>query len=304
MEGGPIRVLLIAQVRVAQWLRSFWKASETSPCTIAHAPTLGVARQYLCNNPVDALLLDAGPDPSRAGALIPAACGLHPGVPLIVLADSDDASLAIESLRHGAQDFLAKGDLEPSALERALRYAIERNRLQSTLHTLSLIDDLTGLQNRRGFLALAEQHLKLIRRKGAALLVYLDLDDLKSINDTFGHPAGNSALVETADILRGCFRQSDILGRLGGDEFCVLMTDAGQHAADKLRKRIQQSVQRSNSSKRHRYTLSLSIGIADVPAGCTDVEELISSADAKMYQHKRNKLVRPVALGGASAVRA
>ena len=68
----------------------------------------------------------------------------------------------------------------------------------------------------------------MIERKGTALLIYLDLDDLKIINDSCGHLEGNRALVVTANVLRACFRQSDILARLGGDEFCILMTDAGR----------------------------------------------------------------------------
>jgi diguanylate cyclase (GGDEF)-like protein len=175
-------------------------------------------------------------------------------------------------------------------LGRSLRYAIERHRLQKALQHLSLIDDLTGLQNRRGFLALAEQHLRMIQRKGAALLVYVDVDDLKTINDTYGHLVGNRALVATANILRACFRQSDILARLGGDEFCVLMTDAVRDSSPHVRKRLQQRVDFTNALATLGFRLSLSVGIADVPAvRQPPLEELLRLADSCMYEQKRNK---------------
>jgi diguanylate cyclase (GGDEF)-like protein len=180
-----------------------------------------------------------------------------------------------------------------------LRFAIERHRLQRTLQSLSLIDDLTGLHNHRGFLALAEQQLRVIRRKGAALLVYVDLDKLKLINDTHGHLEGNRALIATAGTLRDTFRQSDILARIGGDEFCVLMTDAGHDSAVQVRKRLQQRVDIANRLATSRFHLSLSVGITDVPAvRQPSLEELLKIADALMYEQKRSK--RAVACRPAS----
>ncbi len=156
-----------------------------------------------------------------------------------------------------------------------------------------MIDDLTGLYNRRGFMALAGQHLRMIQRKGAALLIYLDLDDLKLMNDTYGHLEGNRALIVTADILRACFRQSDILARLGGDEFCVLMTDAGQDSARQVRNRLQQRTDFVNALSFRRFPLSLSVGIAGVPVvHQPSLEELLRVADTLMYEEKREKQPR------------
>jgi diguanylate cyclase (GGDEF)-like protein len=158
------------------------------------------------------------------------------------------------------------------------------------LQNLSLIDDLTGLHNRRGFLALAEQHLRMIQRKGAALIVYLDLDDLKLINDSHGHLEGNRALIVTANVLRACFRQSDILARLGGDEFCVLMTDAAQDSDLQVRKRLQQRADFVNSLGSWKFRISFSVGIADVPVvHQPSLEQLLRVADTQMYDEKRNK---------------
>jgi diguanylate cyclase (GGDEF)-like protein len=188
------------------------------------------------------------------------------------------------------QDFLSKERLDRPTLVKALRYSIERHRLQKNLHDLSLRDDLTGLYNRRGFMALAEQHLRILQRRGPALLIYIDLDELKLINDSHGHLEGNRALIVTANILRTCFRQSDILARLGGDEFCVLMTDAGQDSADQVRKRLKSRIDFINGLTSWDFRISVSVGIAEVPAlHQPPLEQLLRIADTQMYEEKRKK---------------
>ena len=145
----------------------------------------------------------------------------------------------------------------------------------------------------REAVALAEQHLRMIQRKGAALLIYVDLDDLKMINDSYGHLEGNRASIVTANVLRACFRQSDILARLGGDEFCVLMTDAGQDSALQVRKRLQHRQDFINALSSWNFRLSLSVGIADVPAvHQPPLDQLLRTADAQMYEEKRRKRLR------------
>jgi two-component system cell cycle response regulator len=290
MSGEPIRILLVGEAREARRLRGLLESNGSSQFRITHVPGMEPATECLAREDADVLLLDIGPDQSQGRAIVHAAASAAPHVPTVILSESENESLAVESLQQGAQDFLAKERLDRAVLIRALRYAIERHRLQKTLQSLTLIDDLTGLRNRRGFLALAEQHLRLILRKGAALLVYVDLDDLKSINDTYGHLVGNRALIGTANILRACFRQSDILARLGGDEFCVLMTDACQDSPLQVRKRLQQRVDFANALSTLGFRLSLSAGIVDVPVvRQPPLEELLRLADALMYEQKRNK---------------
>lgn len=100
---------------------------------------------------------------------------------------------------------------------------IEHARMHERLHTISLHDDLTGLYNRRGFFTLAEHLLKLAKRQQEGLfMLYADLDDLKKINDTLGHQKGDWALIDTANLLKETFRESDIIARIGGDEFVVM----------------------------------------------------------------------------------
>ena len=292
-NGTPIRILLVGDAKEARRLRELLESNGVCPFQIAHVTGLELAAERVSGGEMDIMLLDIGSKCRQGSAFVQAARAAAPDMPLVVLSESEDEALAVEALRQGVQDFLAKERLDRATLARALRYSIERHRLQKTLQSLTLIDDLTGLHNRRGFLALAEQHLRTILRKGAALLVYLDLDNLKLINDSHGHLEGNRALIVTANALRACFRQSDILARLGGDEFCVLMTDAGRDTSKQVRKRLQQRVDFINGLSTWRFRLSLSVGIAEVPLGRQPpLDELLRIADAHMYEEKRNKQLR------------
>jgi len=163
----------------------------------------------------------------------------------------------------------------------------------AVLQNLSQIDDLTGLYNRKGFLALADHRLKLARRNQESFSVaFVDLDGLKSINDTHGHDTGNCALVEVANVLKESFRQSDILGRLGGDEFAILIVDADELETAGIRSRIQQHLDACNSLPNRLYRLSFSIGIiSNSPAESLSIEALLAKADELMYQQKRAKIL-------------
>src|SRR5579862_48071 len=286
----PIRILMVGEAKDACQLRQLLDSERSGELHISHAAQLDLAAERLGGDAADVLLLDLGPQQTQGRAAVQAARAAMPDKPMVVLAQVDDEPLAIEALRLGAQDFLSREHLAGATLLRALRYAIERHRLQKNLQNLSLTDDLTGLHNRRGFLALAEQHLRMIQRKGAALLIYLDLDDLKLINDSCGHLEGNRALIVTANVLRACFRQSDIVARLGGDEFCVLMTDAGEDSTQQVRQRLQQRTEFINALSSWRFRLSLSVGIVDVPpVPQLSLDQLLRMADSQMYEEKRSK---------------
>jgi two-component system cell cycle response regulator len=292
-NGSLIRVLLVGEANGACRVCGLLEPEGSSQVQIVHVADLELAAERLPDAEMDIMLLDMASGTQQGRALVQAARAAAPDMPIVVLSEAEDEAFAVEAIQQGVQDFLAKQRLDRAALVRALRYSIERHRLQKMVQSLSLIDDLTGLQNRRGFLALAEQHLRTIHRKGAALLVYMDLDDLKSINDTFGHLEGNRALIVTSNALRACFRQSDILARLGGDEFCVLMTDAGQDTGQQVRKRLQQRMDFINGLSTWRFRLSLSVGIAEVSAAHqASLEELLRIADTGMYDEKRNKRLR------------
>ena len=198
----------------------------------------GLAR--LAQDGVDLILLDLSLPDSRGLATFVQLQAVAPGLPVIVMSADEGEALALESVRLGAQDYLTKGHVTTASLGRAVRYALERHRLVASLRGLSLVDDLTGLYNRRGFMTLAEAHLRVAMRAGQRfLLVYADLDGLKEINDTLGHRYGDEALVKMADVLRATFRQSDILARLGGDEFVVLAAEAWNDTEHTLLTRLE-----------------------------------------------------------------
>ena len=148
------------------------------------------------------------------------------------------------------------------SLMRAVRGAVRQSLLDKELCSLALIDDLTGLHNRRGFLALAGQQLKqgLSQPAGGSAL-FRRLDNLKIINDSYGHQEGDTALMRTAEALRHTFRNSDILARFGGDEFCVLALEASIENERSIIKRLQHNLNQANGAET-RYSLSLSVGMA------------------------------------------
>jgi diguanylate cyclase (GGDEF)-like protein len=217
--------------------------------------------------------------------------GQTPSVPIVVLTSVEDESLGMATVKHGAQDYLVKGQLDARLLMRTLLYAIERHRIQTALETESVIDELTGIHNRRGFLALANQHLKLAQRTGEPFLaVFVDLDGLKQINDTFGHQGGDDAIREAVSLLQTCIRKSDILGRLGGDELAILMANAAENTGHVLRLRLHGKLATYNASSGRPYKLSVSIGSVRCTGEKTHtIEELLEQADALMYEDKQKR---------------
>jgi diguanylate cyclase (GGDEF)-like protein/PAS domain S-box-containing protein len=172
-----------------------------------------------------------------------------------------------------------------------LRDITDRKKAEEALKNLSLKDELTGLYNRRGFFILAEQGLKTAQRMGREmLLIFGDLDNMKGINDTFGHKEGDQALLDTSRILRETFRESDIIARMGGDEFVILAMPGPETPAEKLISRLEQVLQEHHRQTRPSYTLSLSLGIANFdPNNPCSIDVLLTRADRLMYENKSGK---------------
>ena len=165
----------------------------------------------------------------------------------------------------------------------------ERKRAEETLRAMLFIDELTGLYNRRGFQAMARQQISLSNRtKNEILLLFTDIDGMKEINDTFGHQIGDQALIDAANILRRTFRQSDIIARIGGDEFVVLTIGSKDTGAETILARLQQNQEEHNESKDRPYNLTMSTGIACyISQFPHSIDEFIAQADKMMYQKKR-----------------
>ena len=164
------------------------------------------------------------------------------------------------------------------------------NSMEVEIHDLSLRDELTGLYNLRGFSLLSEQALRLAQRSQLPLSVlFIDLDQLKQINDSFGHDAGSAFLVEMAEILRKTFRETDVIGRVGGDEFAVVCH--GSHVAISIAaQRLQAACTSCNAESDRRFPLSFSIGFATAEEHARQsLKELLTEADRAMYEEKRRK---------------
>jgi len=163
--------------------------------------------------------------------------------------------------------------------------------LEEKLHVLSLTDELTGIYNRRGFFTLAEQVLKLCKRqKKGVYMLYADIDNLKKINDTFGHKEGDFALIEIADILKKSYRDSDIAARIGGDEFVVIPIGTTGDNIELIISRLQKAIEIHNSKGNRKYKLSVSIGVTyyDPEYPCS-IDELLLKVDKLMYEQKSQK---------------
>jgi diguanylate cyclase (GGDEF)-like protein len=166
-------------------------------------------------------------------------------------------------------------------------------RMAAEIISLSITDHLTGLYNRRGFMTLADQQIRISERtmKGSVLLLFADLDKMKSINDQLGHKKGDKALIEVASILKEVFRESDIIARIGGDEFAVLGIAAKQSDIGAFESRLQEQIDNHNGYENRDYKISLSVGTAcSDPENRYSIDELMSKADTLMYEQKRSKL--------------
>ena len=167
----------------------------------------------------------------------------------------------------------------------------ELKRMAEELRALSLMDELTGLYNRRGFYTLVEQQLKMAKRlKKGIFMLYADIDDLKRINDTFGHNEGDQVLIETANILKENYRDSDIIARISGDEFVMIPVETSGDNVEIVTTRLQERLDVHNAKNPRGYKLSFSAGLSYYdPENPTSVDDLIFQADKAMYEQKKRK---------------
>lgn len=299
MQQRPIKVLLVeSDESYLDELQGGLVEGNEDALDLEMVEELSQALARLSQGGFDAILMSLDLTDSQGMVTFDRAYAFAPDVPIIVLTREPDEDAAVATVQGGAQDYLVKSEITPAMLVRAVRHAIERHRLFSALRSLSLIDDLTGLYNRRGFSDLGEQYLKLARRSGRGVtMVYLDLDRFKTINDSLGHHVGDRALLKVADILRATFRRSDIIARLGGDEFGVLALKAADESSELLVERLRESIVDFNESSPESYQLSISIGMSHHEDDLrVRLEDMVAEADSAMYREKHGK--RAAALRG------
>ncbi|MEJ2089446.1 MAG: diguanylate cyclase response regulator [Gammaproteobacteria bacterium] len=247
----------------------------------------------------DVALLDV--DPYRHGVdeveQYVKACGV---TPVIAISHADDFQIQEQMLRIGVQDYLVKKKTGSTHLTSSIVHAIERKRLElelkstlgelaqvnAELKRLTLRDSLTGVLNRRAFLAFADQAIaRAERAHGQLVLLYCDLDQFKQVNDTLGHSAGDQYLQTFCRRVEATLRRSDVIGRVGGDEFLILLEDADWERALETVQRIRRETGKPLTLEGRELTPKVSIGIATYPESRT-VNDLIRRADEAMYAAK------------------
>jgi len=234
---------------------------------------------------VDVLLVDAAASREGAMDVLVRARIEAPEVPVVMLAGGGDAEQAgAQAIQTGAQDWIVRDPLDGPLLARVLRYAIERERLQATLRQLALTDLLTGLYNRRGFLTLADHHLRLAPRTRGLLLASADLPELERVNAQMGRDEGDRALLAAAEILRDTFRASDVVARLGSDDFAVLVLDAAEETEDVITPRLRARVKKYNADH-PKARLAINMGVARYDSASPPIASELLARAVERRQH-------------------
>jgi diguanylate cyclase (GGDEF)-like protein len=251
-----------------------------APYELTYARSIAEALEQLNAGTLDLVLLDLTlPDATGLEGLLRLR-ELFPDVPVIALIALNNDELAGQALQAGAQDYLTKGRVSGSLLARSIRYATQLNRMQMALRSLSFVDNLTSLYNRRGFMTLADPHVRLAQRvKGRFLIVSVDVAELGAINAASSYDEGDMVLRDVAELLRRTFRDSDILARLEGGSFMAFAVEADEEKAPIILGRLQQHVGVYNQQTIRAYTLVLNVGIAAFdPQSGGAIEDLMARA--------------------------
>lgn len=302
-DVATIRVLLVEDdERDAEMVRKILASSATPDFDVDHVQTMAAARELLDDEPFDLVLLDLGlPDTSGLGGLLMVQ-DLVNEMPFVLLTGRSDENIALAALQHGAEDYLVKGDADRAAILRSIRYSIERHRgvrelarlstelrlANESLEQLTLLDPLTELLNRRGLQqAISREMENLDREQSDVIVLLIDIDDFKRVNDTFGLSVGDIVLKEIALRLRRCVRAGDYVGRIGGDEFLVILSRSDRAEVMRIAERTR-TVVAATRVNHGEGSLKLTVSIAallltsDTPA----VDEVLARAHQLLHQSK------------------
>ncbi len=212
-----------------------------------------------------------------------------PTVPIIVLTGNDDATVALSAVKGGAQDYLVKGRLDRELLLRAMHYSIERKRYQVQLEHQANYDSLTGLPNRTLLHDRLKQAVYAQRTPRNIAVVFMDLDHFKFVNDSLGHSTGDKLLKAMGERLRAALREGDTVGRVGGDEFVLILADQNnEEVIFRAMQRISAKVAEPIVIDGKELYFTCSAGISLYPQDGPDVDTLLKNADAAMYRAKEH----------------
>ncbi|WP_404423141.1 diguanylate cyclase domain-containing protein [Nibricoccus sp. IMCC34717] len=287
-----IKVLLVEDmVMIAKITEQMLKKAPDNRYSVVHKTRIADSVEALKAEDFDVVLLDLNLPDSRELDTLNRVVEVAPEVPIIVLTATNSDAMGLKAVQMGAQDFLLKGDFNYLTLDRAIVYAIERHRLQRTIRQLAVLDELTGLYNRRGFNTL---HLDVLARiKGSdaqGFLCYFDLDRFKKINDELGHAIGDEALKEFASTLRTVFRKDALLIRLGGDEFVSMGIEHHPGEVEQILQSLEVLLSVRNTQAGVLFSLESSAGVTYFDRHNTlNIDELGRQADAALYEHKERR---------------
>lgn len=284
-----MKLLLVEDDRAdARFLRSCLTRSRGEPPELVHEERLSSALEALHREDFDVVLLDLHLPDASGEACVRAIQQVNPTVPIVVLSGEDSEEFAIGILKEGVQDYLVKWDGEGKVILRAIRYAIERKRSELRLNHMATYDALTHVPNRSYFVEYLEKAVSRAQRAGGMLaLLFLDLDRFKGVNDTLGHPFGDRLLIAAANRIEQTVRNGDIVARMGGDEFAVLLENLQDvRAAEAVARKLTAALAEPYLLDGHQIGTTVSVGVTVFPTDRGDPETLIKNADIAMYQAK------------------
>jgi diguanylate cyclase (GGDEF)-like protein len=272
----------------ARFLRACLSRGQGTAPDLVHETCLQDALATLATADFDVVLLDLNLPDAGGESSVHAIKQVCPTTPIVVLSGEDNEEYAISILQEGVQDYLVKWDGEGKIILRAIRYAIERKRAEIRLNYLATYDALTGIPNRSYFMQYLEKAVSRARRLGNMLgLVFLDLDRFKGVNDALGHHFGDKLLIAASQRIEKTVRSGDVVARMGGDEFAVLLENvADLGAARRVAHKLTEALSKTYLLDGHRVNATVSIGVTIFPNDRGDPETLIKNADIAMYQAK------------------
>ena len=292
MITQTFKVLLVEDVlMIAKITEQMLKKSPSNKYSSVWKTRLADTLEALKTEEFDVILLDLNLPDSRELDTVARVIEVAPAVPIIVLTATNSDEVGLRAVQLGAQDFLLKGDFNYLTLDRAIIYAIERHRLQRTIRQLAVLDELTGLYNRRGFNTLNPDVIQQVKRSELrGYLCYFDLDRFKQINDELGHAKGDEALVEFSGTLRTIFRKDTLLVRLGGDEFVAMGVEQHPGQIEEALRALEIVLSVRNTKGTSGFNLEASAGVTYFDKhGPHLIEELTTAADAALYKNKESR---------------
>ena len=284
-DQTPPRTLLIGVDAAQQQQMAAALAARWPNHTLDAAADLAAATQYLHGAQPSVALVQLGADGLTALRTLRQA---YPRVPLAILAGGEQDPALAEARAEGVTDYLIPEWLSGPIVERVLQHAIDNHRLQTDL---ALVDEITGLYTRHGFMAVAEQYLKLARRLHHSLvLTYLDIDGFTRIRAEHGPAEADWALRQVATLLRTSFRESDLMGRLETDAFAFFGMGSSDRSSEALEARLNDLLSKLAPQEGHPVHISLSAGMIWFdPENSPGLVDLLSQVEAGMQAHRRSK---------------